>query len=470
MTTGRSLRSLLLKFNGLGVKRVLVKELAPNDNSKNQVYAGQGFSSLSLIPVRQISTKEPSHPNEKPTNFKAKLDWVWLTDADQVVAPNAQLILYPAYPEVRISGFLEDCPVDAETARLMSSRLLGRVLFLGIAEGGRIYAMVGCPNSRITSDWRKLVKKQTEWKLVWRDSNDWSLQQVPLTKGLGGFYHLELVGKRLKSGTIKYVLERLQKIHRQGWHRACRMDSSGKVVTTTAPNAGGMTLEALLSIKANSSREPDFLGWELKNIDATNDRVTLFTPEPTGGLYGEKGVLTFVKKFGYPDKENPNRRNFSSPHYAARRNEKTKLILGLEGYSRKKQKITDAEGGIVLRTVTGKTAAKWYFTDLMYHWNNKHARVIFIPSSITQVGGRRYNYLQTVTVAERSDFLRFIKALSESYVYFDPGTHVSFNGNKTRKHARSQFRAKIDDLYLLYKAYRQINICEPIRIRAGRGQ
>jgi MvaI/BcnI restriction endonuclease family len=464
----RGLNSVLRQFRSLAVNRVLVKELAPNDNSKNQVYVGRGFESLNLIPVRKVSTKEPARSNEKRINFKAKLDWSWLIGQSHITAPRAQLILYPAYPEVRISGFLEDCSVDSETAQLMGGRSSGRVLLLGIADGGKIYSYVGNRNSKMVEHWKELKQKQSDWKLEWRSSTDWALREVPLSRGRAGFYRMEFVEGRLESGTIREVLERLQEIHRHGWHPASRLNASGTPVQSQGQNAGGTTLESLFGIASNAKKDPDYKGWELKNIDAASDRVTLITPEPKGGIYGEKGVAKFVQRFGYVDKKNKKRMNFASPHYASKRNEKTKLTLGIEGYSHKKLRITNNDGGIVLRTTSGRVAAKWNFTDLMYDWNHKHAQVVFVPSSSTHLGGKQYVYLQSVTVAEQSDFLKFLRALSQRWVYFDPGTNVLFIGRRTRVHPRSQFRAKSDDLHKLYQLFRPVNICEPLRIRAKR--
>jgi hypothetical protein len=88
-TPDRTPGSVLRQFKTLGVTRILVKELAPNDNSKNQIYVGRGFESLNLIPVRQVSAKEPFRRNEKPINFKAKLDWSWLCNHKCIAAPRA---------------------------------------------------------------------------------------------------------------------------------------------------------------------------------------------------------------------------------------------------------------------------------------------------------------------------------------------------------------------------------------------
>jgi hypothetical protein len=260
------------------------------------------------------------------------------------------------------------------------------------------------------------------------------------------------------------VLERLQQIHRHGFHSASRLTAKGKVVESKGQNAGGNTLESLFGVATNAKKEPDYRGWELKNIDAALDRVTLVTPEPRGGFYGEEGVVEFVRRYGYKDKKSKNRKNFASPHYLSKRNAKTKLTLGIEGYSFKKNKITGNDGGIVLRTNKGRVVAKWKFIDLMHDWNHKHSRVIFVPSTSTLVGGKQYSYQQFVTIAEQSDFLHFLKALREGYVFFDPGTNVVFKRNGTKAHARSQFRSNTTDLKKLYRQFRQVSVCQPMKL------
>jgi hypothetical protein len=460
----RSLASVLREFRDLGVSRVLVKELALNDNSKNQIYIGRGFQTLNLIPVRDVTLKEPTK-NEKPVNFKAKLDWTWLSNGQHVVAPHAQLILYPKYPEVRISGFLRDCPLDNLAGSLMNSRAKGRVLLVGIAERTKIYACVGGRKSQIVSDWKRYKRKATDWRVVSKSVRHWSLMGEPLKSGRARFYRLELIDGRLEVGCIREILEKLQEIHREGWHDAKRLEPSGRVVSSPGRNSGGNTLEYLFGIASNPSKDPDYKGWELKNLDAQTARMTLMAPEPQDGLYKEKGVAEFVRRFGYPDKKLSRRRNFASPHLIWKRNPRTKLTLTIEGYSRRTKKITSNDGGIVLKTDRGVIAAKWRFTDLMFDWNRKHSRVVIVPSSSAVRDGRKYNFLQNIAIAEQSDFLLFLGALSDRKVYFDPGTNVVYTRGKPKVHPRSQFRIKLEDLDSLYRTFNWVSVCEPIEVR-----
>src|SRR5688572_29389962 len=95
------LKSLLVS---VGARKLYAKTLSPNDNSKNQVYFGPNFEAVNLLPnVGIVADSSNGHPI-----FKARLHFGWLS-RDGVVtdAPGAQLILYPQYPEVRFSGFLQ---------------------------------------------------------------------------------------------------------------------------------------------------------------------------------------------------------------------------------------------------------------------------------------------------------------------------------------------------------------------------
>lgn len=82
--------------------------------------------------------------------------------------------------------------------------------------------------------------------------------------------------------------------------------------------------EAELGIPKNSSAEPDFLGWEVKQFAVEDFEriesakpITLMTPEPecwrtaTNGFYKDADVAAFIRKFGYADKhDKPDRLNF----------------------------------------------------------------------------------------------------------------------------------------------------------------
>jgi hypothetical protein len=119
-------------FVQAGAQRLYAKPLSENDNSKNQVYFGPGFQALNLFPNNGIL---PDSSSRNPI-FKARLHFGWLLPNGMIAeAPNAKLILYPQYPEVRFSGFLQGCP--APPSALMQGRRAGRILFLGVRDDGQ---------------------------------------------------------------------------------------------------------------------------------------------------------------------------------------------------------------------------------------------------------------------------------------------------------------------------------------------
>ena len=141
-----NLKSLFIEN---GCKKIYVKNLSPNDNSKNQVYIGGNFEILNVLPISEIITEEAGDWNKE--RFKAKIDFSWINDEGNIFpAPKAQLILYPKYPEVRFSGFLSGC--QNPPSELMTKRLANRLLFLSVSKNGKILGYVTSPNSEISNE------------------------------------------------------------------------------------------------------------------------------------------------------------------------------------------------------------------------------------------------------------------------------------------------------------------------------
>ena len=67
----------LLKLRRLfydnGCENLFIKVLAPNDNSKNQVYLGGSFDILNVFPFSEVTADDSG--DWKKTRFKAKLDF-----------------------------------------------------------------------------------------------------------------------------------------------------------------------------------------------------------------------------------------------------------------------------------------------------------------------------------------------------------------------------------------------------------
>lgn len=65
-----------------GCKKVYVKKLSPNDNSKNQVYLGGSFEILNIFPLSKIQTEEAGEWNRE--RFKASINFSWIRDDGEI--------------------------------------------------------------------------------------------------------------------------------------------------------------------------------------------------------------------------------------------------------------------------------------------------------------------------------------------------------------------------------------------------
>ncbi|MEP4151085.1 MAG: MvaI/BcnI family restriction endonuclease, partial [Lentilitoribacter sp.] len=313
-----------MKKHEVGI--LIFKRLSPNDNSKNQIYLGGDFTVLQRIPFGKITT-DYSRKDSKRDRFKAELDFHWLDGTGELHnAPNAQLILYPKYPEVRMSGFLKGAK-KAPSSQL-NCRDRGRILFLGITKNRKLIGHVISVDNPVS---QRLEK--------WNDDKIFNI----------------VFDEPSHQSSRRELLERLNVICGMGWISSQKLNKEGVSIPYRAQNGGGYTLEALFGITPNGENEPDFKGWELKQHSnklrspILGGAVTLMTPEPNGGLYKTRGVREFVKTFGYPDtKGKANRMNFGGVHKVGIVQSRTGLTLALKGYDEGSGKIMDIDGGLVL--------------------------------------------------------------------------------------------------------------------------
>lgn len=424
------LRSLMKKH---GVHALAFKRLAPNDNSKNQPYLGHDYSALQILPFDQV-VADKSRTDSKRDRYKAKLDFSWLDDNGALhAAPNAQLILYPKYPEVRLSGFL--LGARSAPSRYMTSREAGRVLFLGVTDDRRIIAHVIGPENPVAREIEAF------------DGNE--------AAGVFSF----VFRTETSSSTKKQLLSKLHEISEMGWVTSRKMGANGVTTPYKAPNGGGYTLEALLGISPNGVNEPDYLGWEIKQHTATGldkplsgGAITLMTPEPDGGFYKSAGVTSFVRQYGYADTSGKHdRMNFGGIHRFGQTTKITGLRLDLSGYNTETGKIDDVNGGLSLVAADGTIAALWQFGSMLEKWNRKHALAAYVPSE-RDAATNRYRYGHVVALGQETNFGLFLSAVAQGLVYYDPGIkleNASSRQPKTKR--RSQFRIRPSNLGGLYR-------------------
>ena len=424
-----------------GVTRLVFKRLAPNDNSKNQIYLGGDYSALQILPYSDV-TADLSRTDSKRDRFKAKVTLQWLGDNGGLYeAPTTQLILYPKYPEVRLSGFLNRA--EFRPSRYLRSRDEGRVLFLGITNDDRIVGHVIGNGNPLISEIEQFVTEEGNGVLV----------DLPL--------------RDEANDTRGELLTRLTEVYNRGWIDSVKLDRDGHAHPYSALNGGGYTLEAQLGVIPNGTNEPDFLGWEIKQHKSPKldnplkgGALTLMTPEPTGGHYRDQGAESFVRTFGYPDmRGRADRLNFGGIHRFEQEQALTGLTLMLDGFDSETGKIVDINGGIVLRGADGREAAVWYYRTLIEKWTRKHAKAAYIPSHSRKGSVPQYRYGHVIGLGERSSISNFLTAMARKAIYYDPGIkleNASTERPKIKK--RSQFRISAKNLPSLYAEFDLVDI------------
>jgi hypothetical protein len=160
---------------------------------------------------------------------------------------------------------------------------------------------------------------------------------------------------------------------------------------------GGYTLEALLGITPNGKSEPDYLRWEIKGH--SSNRVTLMTPEPNGGFYGERGVKEFVERYGHDVDDGG--MHFTGGHKVGVRCVATGMTLQVSRFDPVNPKLFDVCGAVRLVVADGNEAASWAIAQLLTHWNRKHAFAAYIRDTLEQRNQRskhEVNFALTPTI------------------------------------------------------------------------
>jgi len=431
-------------FRENGATELLCKVLPRNANSKNQVYLAPDIGQLGKIPSGAVtpfqSTSRKGDGAQGPI-FRAPLSLFWITPTGALAAaPDAKMIVYPQYPEVRLSGFLKYCREAPSFLFNIEKRGLNpdRLLFLGPREDGSVLALTLPPEALAAVEFRQGTY------------DDYGL-----------FAILSLHADQADS-SLGALMDELRRIHRLGWIPSLRLNKSGILVPCNATNCGGYTLESQLGIKSNGIAEPDFHGWEIKARNVTTiDRpgasvVTLFTPEPDGGIYASKGARHFIRTWGYPDtRGTPDRINFGGIYRCGKNfDARTHTKLILDGYDAETGKF-NAGGAMRLIDANDVDVASWSFAKLMDHWKRKHAHAAYVPCQHGKQTERTYRYADTVMLGEGAEFRLFLKAIAKGVIYYDPGIKLENASSPASKHKlRSQIRISSRGLPELYRSTR----------------
>lgn len=430
---------LMSMMKGLGAKRIFIKPLANNDNSKQQIYLGSDFEVIRALPSGDVYADGVS---KKGAIFKAPLNFYWLgLNGETDKACNAQIILYPKYPETRLSGFLKGCSKKKSIAP--SSLMKPPTLEERAARiNTKRYLILG-------------VNEET----IWAHCSAWDGELHDELKSLAEADDTQLVAsvfyeyRPIKQTSEERLLAKLKEIYLQGSIESCRLNSAGELLPYKAQNGAGYTLEAQFGITPNGSPDPDFMDWELKSH--SGGAVTLMTPEPNVGTYLES-LEIFLRAYG--TRIELDRMDFASRHNVGLKNERSALTMHFEGYDPDSEEIIEPEGGLMLRDDAGNLAAGWKFEKLIHHWKNKHANTCFVSYSAIRETPPKYQYGPEVVLGKGTNLKLFLKALYLSTIYYDPGVNMKLIGDKWKPKKRNQFRISWRHIDSLYVELKNINL------------
>ncbi|PIK15105.1 MvaI/BcnI family restriction endonuclease [Halobacteriovorax sp. JY17] len=437
-------KDVVKELSDLGCQNILIKKLSYNDSSQAQINTG-GEKGMKYLPFTRTELSEQTSKKKKASDyiFVNYLNFSWITDSGVHNAPNAKFILYPQYPESRLSGFLLGC--KGAPREVIADRHDNRFLILSFNQKGESFGYVNF----IDEDFNSFLNKHFE-------SNEKEIFYEASISSLLSDNGIKISIKQ----SIQEIKDAIKFICEQGWIKSCRLNKKGEEIEYKARNGGGYTLEAKLGVIPNSDAAPDYKGWELKQHSGR--AVSLFTPEPDAGLYNELGVAEFIRRFGYPPKNGQKERlNFGGVHKITDKDHHhlTSLKLVVHGYD--DGNFTSEDGYIGLSTRENEVVAKWTFTKLLGHWQRKHARTCYVKSERKEIDGAYfYKYSPNIDLGIESTFKGFLNNLLEGVTYLDPGSNLKKEDGAWKTKARSQFRIKEKDLPKLYKIYSAHNAYE----------
>jgi len=442
-------------FSSEGIYKIYVRELQEKqDNTKNQIYFGTG-SVLNLLPCEikkgsESISKSKKKSFEGKNKIEAKLDFYWFNNkGDLYNAPNAQLIFYFQYPEVRLSGFFKGCGIRADCLRRENQANYGRrILIIGIKDNSKIVALV-------------LNEKDHPVVLDFPDLRKDESVDIFLS------HNIQSTNKFYSASPYEELIERMSEISGK-WHASKRLINRDDGPIPFAGNQGcGLTLEALLGIEMNSSKKPDFKGIEIKSYKKGGS-ISLMTPQPDAGERAKLSFRDFMKEYGW-NSSNPKhlgRIVFTGPFRIGQINEKKGFDLRINGFDNLKNKFFSDQIFVGLyRIRDNQLVASWSGQKLLEHWIKKHSEALYVQYEsryITNQSGKKeqqYLYNGKCLYGKGTSIINFFNALAQSLVVYDPADEIYENGTPK---SRSQWRVNVSTfekkMNVFYDYYEEINL------------
>lgn len=422
----------------LGAEVALLKTLPKNANDKNQIYLASDFGVLYDLFDLTFAERGNSASATKRRSSSADSileavfnSFQWVTrDGRLVTARKVKAIIYPQYPEARLSGIQtveNTMPQSLSVGYTKGNPGAKRLLVLGKLPQGKCVGIV---------------------YIDYDDKFEAEIGALPGFERARACKRLDIYqnNSHMLEVDLRAVLGRS--------FDGCRMGTMMQKLPFSGTQVCGYTLEHALGIVPNSGSDGDLHGIELKTH--TQAKVTLFTPEPDGGLYAAN-FGEFMHRFGYTDKDGNLR--LTGIHRAGVMCSQSRLTLFVR--ERRKEDgvmveydpntpLTPKVDGVDVALVdeTGFAAATWSLERLMNCWGAKHNEVVYIPAvkevnpnEAARLAGYEYRitFGATVMWCKHTSAERLLKAIQEGMIFLDPAPKLHTT-NPSLSKRRAQWR------------------------------
>jgi len=441
-------------FSSKGVETLYIKKLAPKqDNEKNQIYLGSGEGTNSIINLFPATlsyglpstslNKRKSKKGEPKIEVSLNFHWLSSETLPSSPAPRTKIINYFQYPEARLSGFLQSCKNPPNAIRRKEQAKYGkRILILGASKKeGITYG---------------LLLTELEDPLVLNFPEIPVFESIPilLTHAIGANTNTKPKDKLLSE------LSSISNI----WHPSIILkDIANGPIAFKGNQGAGYTLEALLNVSANSSKEPDKYGFEIKAFKA-GGKISLMTPTADCGSEGELSFKEFMQKHGWPGVKGDGRIVFNGVFRYHQPNKKTKHFLEIEGFDQDSKEFSNALDSIIVCLINDsidEIISGWTFQKLLDGWSKKHMSACYVEYEKRPYSAAghdaEYRFTGKVFICEGTTIFNYLKAIANNFIYYDPGHEIKADGTpKVRPQWRISVTKKIRQSFnTLYKSVQE---------------
>lgn len=245
----------------------------------------------------------------------------------------------------------------------------------------------------------------------------------------------DLISSYQPKKAIDFLVEKIHEVKSLGYVKSMRDGDTGI----------GYTFETLIGIDANSSKDPDFMGIEIKTSRSkqpketrrdTPGKQTLFSLIPQFDVAGDRTGL--VRDYGYYDEKRDRIALYCT----------IKVVKNSLGWSLK----NSYEDRCVYVCKDNKSVVSYNYCDLQKSLEDKHKESTFIIAHSVKENDEEYFHYDTAIHCQAVVFEEFLNLLDENLLGVDFAIHLKENG-VARDHG---FLWRIENKKYLYRLFKYV--------------